>query len=79
MYPLYSILREEKQFQLPPDRFVLLHLKRSHLMEWARAVIAATLGLAKGELLPSILMQEEHSEIRQQIGERRPPYMTQTY
>ena len=34
MFPLYSILRTEPGFARPAAQFVLLHLKRSHLMEW---------------------------------------------
>lgn len=36
MFPLYSILRTEPGFARPAAQFVLLHLKRSHLMEWVR-------------------------------------------
>ena len=34
MFPLFSILRREKNFATQPHQFVLLHLKRLHLMEW---------------------------------------------
>ena len=34
MFPLFSILRREKRFSTQPHQFVLLHLKRLHLMEW---------------------------------------------
>lgn len=39
MFPLYSILRTEPGFARPAAQFVLLHLKRSHLMEWVRDLI----------------------------------------
>ena len=37
MFPLFSILRREKNFATQPHQFVLLHLKRLHLMEWVRS------------------------------------------
>ena len=67
MFPLFSILRREPDFAQPPQQFVLLHLKRAHLMEWVRAVIAATLGIGRGQDLPPIIMQEETDSIWTQI------------
>ena len=59
MFPLYSILRREDHFAQPPSQFVLLHLKRAHLMEWVRSVVAAALGTRAGADLPRLLMQQE--------------------
>ena len=59
MFPLFSILREEAAFAQPPAQFVLLHLKRAHLMEWVRAVMAAALAVPRGGALPRLLMQAE--------------------
>lgn len=69
MFPLYSILRESPGFAKPPAQFVLLHLKRSHLMEWVRAVIAVTLGVAPHAPLPPVIMQKEQPQILLQTGE----------
>ena len=69
MFPLYSILRESPGFAKPPAQFVLLHLKRSHLMEWVRAVIAVTLGVAPHAPLPPVIMQQEQPNILLQTGE----------
>lgn len=63
MFPLFSILRTEPTFARPATQFVLLHLKRSHLMEWVRAVIAVTLGVAPRAPLPPIVMQQEQPDI----------------
>lgn len=68
MFPLYSILRTEPGFERPAAQFVLLHLKRSHLMEWVRAVIAVTLGVAPRSSLPPIVMQRETPDIMLQTG-----------
>ena len=68
MSPLFSIFKNETDFKLPPDQFVLLHLKRVHLMEWARAVMAAALGLQRGEPLPRIILQAEGNDVEIQIG-----------
>ena len=70
MNPLYSIFKNESQLKVPPEQFVLLHLKRIHLMEWPRAVMAATLGLQKDEPLPPILLQKEQSQVLHQVGQR---------
>ena len=69
MFPLFSILRREHDFQTPPSTFVLLHLKRVHLMEWVRAVIGATLSLAKNAPLPPVLMQAEADSVWKQVRE----------
>ena len=58
MFPLYSILKNST-FRPPDVNVVLLHLKRKHLMEWARAVMATTLNVAAGQPLPPIWLQEE--------------------
>jgi Glycosyltransferase 61 len=45
--PLVSAFREEQEqkeqstMSFPPDRILVLHLKRTHLFEWVRAVLAA--------------------------------------
>ena len=57
MFPLFSILKASS-FNVPDVNVVLLHLKRSHLMEWARSVMAATLGVQAEQNLPPILLQE---------------------
>ena len=36
LFPLFSILRQERSFARPPTQFLLLHLKRAHMMEWVR-------------------------------------------
>lgn len=69
MFPLFSILRREPDFSTPPSTFVLLHLKRVHLMEWVRAVVGATLGIAPHAPLPPLLMQSETDSVWRQIRE----------
>lgn len=71
MFPLFSILRREPDFRRTPHQFVLLHLKRVHLMEWVRAVIAVTLGIGVQQDLPPVLMQQEGPTIWTQVGENR--------
>ncbi|KAK9836079.1 hypothetical protein WJX84_007267 [Apatococcus fuscideae] len=66
MHPLYSILKQEHNFARPVDHLVLLHLKRVHLMEWGRAVIAATLGTGR-QILPPLIMQQEVDSVWGQI------------
>lgn len=67
MFPLYSILKASDL--KPPDvNVVLLHLKRRHLMEWVRAVMATTLGVQRGGALPPILLQEETDTATEQPG-----------
>lgn len=58
MFPLFSVLKES-QFDSPDVNIVLLHLKRTHLMEWVRSVMATTLGVQPGNSLPPIWMQDE--------------------
>ena len=36
LFPLFSILRQERSFARPPTQFLQLHLKRCHMMEWVR-------------------------------------------
>lgn len=68
MFPLFSILRQEANFQMPPALFLLLHLKRVHLMEWVRAVMATTLGATASRGLPPILLQQETPHIALQTS-----------
>ena len=42
---------------------VMLHLKRVHLMEWVRAVMAVALGVAPHAPLPPLIMQHEQPDI----------------
>ena len=72
MFPLFSILRREHGFSTPPSTFVLLHLKRVHLMEWVRAVVATTLSLPAHAPLPPLLMQAEADSIWKQVREPLP-------
>ena len=67
MFPLFSILRKEPAFKRPPKQFMLLHLKRVHLMEWARAVMSVALGVKVHENLPPMLMQQETDSVWTQI------------
>lgn len=69
MFPLFSILNLESAFKLPPTQFMLLHLKRVHLMEWARAVMSVALGVKVHEDLPPMLMQQETDSVWTQIRE----------
>ena len=69
MFPLFSILRKEPAFKRPPKQFMLLHLKRVHLMEWARAVMSVALGVKVHENLPPMLMQQETDSVWTQIRE----------
>lgn len=41
LFPLFSILRQERKFARPPTQFLQLHLKRAHMMEWVRPGAAA--------------------------------------
>lgn len=69
-FPLFSILRQEPAFRRPPTQFMLLHLKRVHLMEWARAVMSVALGVKAHEDLPPMMMQQETDSVWTQIRER---------
>lgn len=51
-----------------PARVLLLHLKRAHVSEWARAALAVALGAARGEPLPPVLFQAEVPSVWAQIG-----------
>ncbi|KAH7622038.1 hypothetical protein Ndes2526B_g02863 [Nannochloris sp. 'desiccata'] len=59
LMPLVSAIREEQEqkqerlqqqptMSFPPDRILLLHLKRTHLIEWVRAVLAAAINTNTG-------------------------------
>jgi protein O-GlcNAc transferase len=70
MGPLYSVLKQPGvEFKRPCDQMVLLHLKRTHLMEWVRAVVAVALGVGVQQELPPILLQQESNVPWQQLGE----------
>jgi hypothetical protein len=58
MFPLYSILKSST-FEVPDVNLIMLHLKRAHLIEWARAVMATVMSVKRGGDLPPILLQEE--------------------
>ena len=92
--PLVSAFREEQQHQqqqkqqpptisFPVDRILVLHLKRTHLIEWVRAVLAAAINTytkniekndsggndnSKSGPLPPIYLQNEVSSMWDQIG-----------
>ena len=57
LFPLFSILRQERGFARPPTQFVQLHLKRAHMMEWVRATLATALGVGPQRDLPPIMWQ----------------------
>lgn len=67
--PLFSILRLEPSFARPATQFVLLHLKKTHLMEWVRALLAVALGVAPGQDLPPIMLHQEVDSVWKQICE----------
>ena len=69
LFPLFSILRQEPSFARPPTQFLLLHLKRSHLMEWVRATLATALGVGPNQHLPPIMWQQEVPQIMDQLCE----------
>jgi len=69
LFPLFSILRQERRFARPPTQFVMLHLKRSHMMEWVRATLATALGVGPKRDLPPIMWQQEQDHITKQLGE----------
>lgn len=70
MGPLFSVLKQGIDFKRPCDQMVLLHLKRTHLMEWVRAVLAVALGVGTQQDLPPIWLQEETDVVWQQLGEQ---------
>lgn len=71
--PLFSVLKglggRAGGFARPCDQVVLLHLKRGHLMEWVRAVMAVALGMGPHQQLPSILLQQETDHPWKQLSE----------
>lgn len=67
--PRCSVLKQVS-FKRPPDNFVLLHLQRRHLLEWARAVLAVTLGVGPSQQLPPIILQEPGASPTKQLSER---------
>ncbi|KAF8072370.1 ALDH10A8 [Scenedesmus sp. PABB004] len=83
MAPLYSVLKASRgaargrgrgrggggdaPFARPADQVVLLHLQRTHLMEWVRAVMAVGLGVPRGGELPPILLQTAGDAVWQQL------------
>ena len=69
LFPLFSILRREPHFARPPTQFLLLHLKRSHVMEWVRATLATALGVGPRQALPPIMWQQEVPAIMDQLSE----------
>jgi hypothetical protein len=66
LLPTVSVLREESA---RPDRIVILHLKRTHVGEWVRTALAATLNIPPGSPLPPIYFQEETPSMFRQIGQ----------
>jgi protein O-GlcNAc transferase len=68
--PLFSVLKRIS-FARPVDQLVLLHLKRSHLIEWVRAVLAVALGVPAEQELPPVLLQQETDSPWEQLGEPR--------
>ncbi|PSC72084.1 EGF domain-specific O-linked N-acetylglucosamine transferase [Micractinium conductrix] len=68
LFPLFSILRQERGFARPPTQFVQLHLKRAHMMEWVRATLATALGVGPQRDLPPIMWQHETGHIGEQMG-----------
>ena len=78
MFPLFSILKQEPAFKRPPKQFMLLHLKRVHLMEWARAVMSVALGVKVHEKLPPMLMQQETNSVWTQIRELKNSSISKT-
>eukprot|EP00877_Chromochloris_zofingiensis_P011466 jgi/Chrzof1/6573/Cz19g01160.t1 len=67
MAPLFGVLGSIK-VKRPVDQFILLHLKRSHLMEWVRAVMAVALGVGLHQELPPVLLQQETHNVWQQLS-----------
>eukprot|EP01025_Chloroclados_australasicus_P033323 TRINITY_DN3394_c0_g2_i1.p1 TRINITY_DN3394_c0_g2~~TRINITY_DN3394_c0_g2_i1.p1 ORF type:complete len:602 (-),score=77.39 TRINITY_DN3394_c0_g2_i1:347-2152(-) len=66
MFPLYSVFKKI-EFSRPPQQVILLHLKRWHLMEWVRAVIAIALGVPSNSQLPPIILQHEKQSLWSQL------------
>ena len=68
LFPLYSILKAST-IAVPDVNVVMLHIKRRHLMEWCRAVIATTLHVKTDEPLPPIFFQDETDVVTKQISQ----------
>jgi hypothetical protein len=78
LMPLVSAIREEQKQQhkpmisIPTDQIIVLHLKRTHLIEWVRAVLAATMHTHSSNsvtaTLPPVYLQQEGNSMWNQIG-----------
>ncbi|PRW56929.1 glycosyltransferase family 61 [Chlorella sorokiniana] len=68
LFPLFSILRQERSFARPPTQFLQLHLKRCHMMEWVRANLATALGVGPKQDLPPIMFQTEVADVGDQMA-----------
>eukprot|EP00892_Ulva_mutabilis_P005351 jgi/Ulvmu1/3188/UM015_0229.1 len=66
LFPLFSVLKESA-FKVREMNMLLLHLRRKHLMEWVRNVIATTLRVPPGDSLPSIWLQEDADDSHEQL------------
>jgi hypothetical protein len=69
LFPLFSVLRLEPSFARPPSQMLLLHLKKTHLMEWVRSVLAVTLGVPPNQDLPPMMLHQEVDSVWKQIRE----------
>ena len=69
LYPLYSILQNETDFKSQPDQMLLLNVKRGHLMEWVREVLAVTLSIPLGQPLPPVILQRDQEDVFAQVRE----------
>lgn len=67
LYPLYSVWKNETEFKIPPDQFVLLNVKRGHLMEWVREILAVSLSIGERDNLPPIYLQRDQDDVNAQI------------
>lgn len=66
LFPLYSVLKDAS-FKIKSMNMILLHLRRKHLMEWVRNVIATTLHVHPGGSLPAIWLQEDADDSYSQL------------
>lgn len=66
LFPLYSVLKDAS-LKLKSMNMILLHLRRKHLMEWVRNVIATTLQVRPGGSLPSIWLQVDADDSYAQL------------
>lgn len=66
LFPLYSVLKDAS-LKIKSMNMLLLHLRRKHLMEWVRNVIATTLHISSGEPLPAIWFQEDAEDSHAQL------------